>query len=249
MLSVISLIGVVVGATTGEAFASTASRDAYGPPPPPTSSPPGGFTAVVTVVSVGPAGSTIGPMTVDSAEVTVVIPAGAFHQVVEVIVTAPVLAAITPPPGSVIVAGVGVRVTLNGSPYPGTFPAPISATFRAPRITATSDVMAWNGTSFVSDPNATTTAGAATVTLASDPDYAIAAPVSSPVTVVPGATIPVTGKPFLGEGILAGALVLAGAAGIAASRRRRGRVLPAAGLLIRSVTATQEGQCKARARG
>jgi hypothetical protein len=242
----------VAAVTTGEAFASTTSPGAYGPPPVTTPPPPGAFTAVVTAVSVGPAGATIGPVAVDGASITVAIPAGAFHEVIEVIITAPVLAAITPPPGSVIVAGVGVRVTLNGSPYPGTFPEPISVTFRASRITASSRVMAWNGTSFVSDPSATITAGAATVTLDTDPDYAIAAPGSSLVTperAVPGATTPVTGKAFLGEGILAGALVLAGAGGIAASRRH-GRVLPAARLLIRSVTATREdGQCTGRDRG
>jgi hypothetical protein len=254
ILSVISLVAAVAAATTGEAFAFTASRGAYGPPPVTTPPPPGAFTAVVTAVSVGPVGAIIGPVEVDGADITVVIPAGAFHDVIEVIITQPVLAAITPPPGSVIVAGVGVRATLNGSPYPGRFPEPISVTFRAPRITASSVVTAWNGRSFVSDPNATTTAGAATVTLDTDPAYAIAAPVTSPVkpeTAIPGATTPVTGKPFLGEGILAGALVLAGAGGIAASRRRRaGRVLLAARLVIRSVTATQEdGQCAGRERG
>jgi LPXTG-motif cell wall-anchored protein len=41
----------------------------------------------------------------------------------------------------------------------------------------------------------------------------------------------VTGEPFLGEGILAGGLVLAGAGGVFLSRRRRARSLPA-GLLV-----------------
>jgi hypothetical protein len=219
-LSVIALIGAAaVCGTAGIAAAATA----YGPPPPPTSVPPGGFTAVVTSVTIGPAGGTIGPVSVDGVDLTIAVPPGTFPAVVQITVTAADLGLITPPAGSTVVAGAGIEVTLNGAPYPGTFLNAVTATFRASTITPSSDVVVWNGTSFVIDPASTTTAGTATVSFDTDPDFAVESPVSTTVSPVPGATVPVTGEPFLGEGILAGGLVLAGAGGVFLSRRRRAR--------------------------
>jgi hypothetical protein len=240
VLSVISLIGVVAAATSGEAFASTASHAAYGPPPVTTTVPPGGFTAVVTTVTIRPAGGTIGPLDVDGVSVDITIPRGTFSRLVEITVTAPDLTAVTPQAGFTIVAGVGIRVIVNGSPYTGTFLNAITVAFRSSEITASSEVVVWNGKSFLIDPDYTTGEGVARVSFGSaDSDFAVASPVGSAMTQVPGATTPVTGKPLLGEGILAGALVLAGAGGVAASRRRRS-ALPAAPLPIHSVTATQK---------
>lgn len=227
-LSVIALIGAA--SVCGTAGIAAAAATAYGPPPPATSVPPGGFTAVITTVSVGPAGGTIGPVSVNGVELTVTVPRGAFPSVVQITVTAPDLGLITPPAGITVVAGAGIQVTLNGAPYPGTFLKAVTATFRSSKIIPSSDVVVWNGTSFVIDQASTTTAGMATVSFDTDPDFAVESPASTAVTTVPGATIPVTGEPFLGEGILAGGLVLAGAGGILLSRRRRTRALPA-GLL------------------
>jgi DNA-binding beta-propeller fold protein YncE len=228
-LSVIALIGAA--SVCGTAGIAAAAATAYGPPPPATSVPPGGFTAVITTVSVGPAGGTIGPVSVNGVDLTVTVPRGAFPSVVQITVTAPDLSLITPPAGITVVAGAGIQVTLNGAPYPGTFLSAVTATFRSSKIMPSSDVVVWNGTSFVIDQASTTTAGRATVSFDTDPDFAVESPVSTTtVTTVPGATSPVTGEPFLGEGILAGGLVLAGAGGIFLSRRRRTRALPA-GLL------------------
>ena len=224
-LSVIALIGAA--SICGTAGIAAAAATAYGPPPPATSVPPGGFTAVITTVSVGPAGGTIGPVSVNGVDLTITVPRGAFPMVVQITVTAPDLSLITPPAGIIVVAGAGIQVSLNGAPYPGTFLNAVTATFRSSKIMPSSDVVVWNGTSFVIDPASTTTAGRATVSFDSDPDFAVESPASTAVTTVPGATSPVTGEPFLGEGILAGGLVLAGAGGIFLSRRRRTRALPA----------------------
>jgi hypothetical protein len=185
--------------------------------------PPGGFTAVVTTVTVGPGGGTIGPLTVDGATLTITVPAGAFSSPVQVTVTAPDLAAIPPQSGHTVVAGAGITVGLNGAVFPGTFLKPITATFGSPKITAASDVTVWNGSAFVTDPNSSDSAGSASVSFDSDPDFAVQTPVSSEEEPVPSATVPVTGVPVLGEGIAAGSLILGGAGAIAASRRRRAR--------------------------
>lgn len=206
-------------APAGAALAATASGSQYGPPPPVTTPAPGGFTTVVTTVTIGPAGGTIGPVAVD-ADVTVKVPAGAFATPMQVTLTAPVLSEIPAHAGTTVVAGAGITVSQNGTKYQGTFLKPVTVTFTAPNITAASDVVVWNGSSFVTDPDATATAGAVTVSFDSDPDFAVEAPLSPKAAPVPSATVPVTGKPFVGEGILAGVLILGGAGGIAVSRRR-----------------------------
>jgi len=185
----------------------------YGPAPAP-GVVPGGFTTVVTSVTIGPTGGTIGPVTVDGAAVTLAIPAGAFPASVQITVTAPDLAAI-----GGAVAGVGVQVTENGAPFPGTFATPVTLTVHSASITAGSTVVVWNGTAFVTDTSSTVAAGTATVSFDHDPDFAVLAGSRA----ISGATTPVTGEPFLGEGILAGVLVLAGATGLALGNRRRAR--------------------------
>lgn len=214
------LAGAVAWGTAGVAMASTAGRQSV-PPPITTPAPPGGFTAVVTTQTITPAGGTVGPIMVAGAEVTVHVPAGAFSQDVQLTITAPDLSDIPAAPGFTIVAGVGAEITLNGAHYPGTFGAPVTITIASPRITASSQVVVWNGSSFVNDPNSTTMAGSASISFDSDPAFAVESPTSSKTAPVPGATSPVTGEPFLGEGLLAGLLVLGGTGGLVMSRRRR----------------------------
>jgi hypothetical protein len=172
-------------------------------------------------VTIGPAGGTVGPLTVDGCILTVTIPASAFPMSVQITVTAPDLAGIPPQHHRAVVCGAGITVSENGVKFAGTFLKPVTAVFGSPNITAASDVVIWNGTSFVTDPNSTASAGSASVSFDSDPAFAVETPVSTPPTPVPGATVPVTGKPVLGEGIVAGALIIGGAGAIAASRRRR----------------------------
>jgi hypothetical protein len=60
----------------------------------------------------------------------------------------------------------------------------------------------------------------ASITMDSDAAFVVESPTTS-TTTVPSATSPVTGEPFLGEGILAGLLVLGGTGAMFAARRRR----------------------------
>jgi hypothetical protein len=214
------MLGAAVACgTAGVAFASTVGRQSV-PPPVTTPAPPGGFTAVVTTVTIGPAGGVV-PVTIDGVHITVDIPAGAFPSDVQLTVTAPDLGAITPTTGFTVTTGVGIHITLDGAPYPGTFLKPVTVSFTSPRITPSSVVVVWNGSSFVTDPNSTATAGSASVSFDTDPKFAVESPTTAKVTPVPGATSPTTGEPFLGEGILAVVLVLSGAGGVVMSRRRR----------------------------
>ena len=77
----------------------------------------------------------------------------------------------------------------------------------------------------MTDPSSTVTAGMATISMDSDAAFIVRSPIAAKPAPVPSATSPVTGEPFLGEGILAGLLVLGGTGGIVLSRRqaRQGR--------------------------
>jgi hypothetical protein len=211
--------------TAGVASASTAGRQSV---PPPVSSPlpPGGFSAVVTTQTITPAGGTVGPVTVAGASVTVHVPAGAFPSDVQIVITAPDLAAVPPSPGFVVVAGVGVGVSVNGTKYAGQFLKPITIDVSSPKITASSEVGAWTGSAFVTDTSSTVSVGMASITMDTDAAFIVQAPTAAKAP-VPGATAPVTGEPFLGEGILAGLLVLGGTGAVFMSRRRRVKVASA----------------------
>lgn len=196
----------------------------YGPSVP-VSGAPGGFAAVVTSRTITPAGGTI-TATVDGALVTLTIPPGAFPVPVQITITAPALAAIGSAgfAGFLAVSGVGIQVEENGSPYPGTFLKPITLTIRSSAITSSSAMVVWNGTAFVSDPGATVSAGTAMTSFDRDPNFAVLSPSGTTGGPIAGATTPMTGEPFLGEGIAAAMLLLLGTAGlILVIRRRRAR--------------------------
>lgn len=194
----------------------------YGPPPPGVVTPPGGYSAVVTSQTITPAGGIIGPVSVDGGSVTLVIPAGAFPVNVQITLTAPDLAAVGSGgvAGDDAVAGVGIQVQENGVPYPGTFLKPLGLTMRSSSITSSSVVVVWNGSVFVAETGATITPGAATVSFDSDPDFAVLAPRVALLAPIPGATRSMTGEPFVGEGIVAGVLLLLGVGGLARAVRR-----------------------------
>ncbi|HEV3383152.1 MAG TPA: hypothetical protein VG142_19475 [Trebonia sp.] len=222
VLSVAAGVGIGPAAT---AQASVLSARAYAPPPPPPAPPAPGFTGVATSVTVGPAGAAIAPGFIDGAAVTVTVPAGAFANTVQITVTAGAVGTLAPAAftGYRVVTALGVQVELNGAPYPGTFLKPITVTWRDGAITSASLVTTWNGVSLAIDPSSTSSPGVATVTFDADPDFAILSPVSAAPKPVAGATVPVTGEPLAGEGILAGALLVAGLGGLGISRRRKKR--------------------------
>ncbi len=222
----LTIIAVISAACVASSVrAAMAVSSAYGPPSAATgATPPGGYSAVVTSQTITPAGGTIGPVSVGGVSATLIIPAGAFPVSVQITLTAPniTLVGSAGTAGYRAVAGVGVQVQENGSPYPGTFLKPLTVTIRSSSITTSSVVMVWNGKAFVTDTASTITTGVATVSFDTDPDFAALSP-SVVSAAIPGATRAVTGKPFIGEGILAGVLVLLGASGLGVGWRRRVR--------------------------
>lgn len=119
--------------------------------PPPTSHPaPGGYKAVVTSVTVGPAGKQIGPVEIDGVEVTLTIPPGTFSTPVQVTLLAPnALGVGNSVPGYRAVAGVGVLITVNGKPYTGPFGHSLTLDITGATITSRDRLAAWNGKTFV----------------------------------------------------------------------------------------------------
>ena len=222
----LTFIAVISAACVAGSVRAASAASNYGPPPPAAGLvPPGGYSGVITSQTITPAGGTIGRVTVDGATVSLVIPAGAFPVPVQITMTGPDLFAVgsAGTAGYKAVAGVGIQVQENGSTYPGTFLKPLSLTVRSSSITSSSVVMVWNGTAFVTEPDSTFTPGTAVIGFDTDPDFAVMSPLATTATTIPGATSSVTGKPFLGEGILAGLLVALGVTGLAIARRRRVR--------------------------
>jgi hypothetical protein len=225
-LTSLAVIGAAVCWTTAPAYAAGRSAAGYGPSSPVSATGvPGGYTSVITSVPIGPAGGTIGPLTVDGATVTLTVPAGAFSTQVLITVTQADLSGLAARmPGYVIVAGLGVQVTINGQPYSGMFLKPLTVTIRSSQISASSVVQVWNGSAFVTDQASSSAAGVATISFDTDPYFIVQTPATQAVSAVPGATTAQTGEPFLGEGIAAGGLLLLGSGGLAAgvaTRRRR----------------------------
>lgn len=177
---------------------------------------------MLTSVTIGASGGTIGPVALPGgATVMVTVPAGAFSSPVQISVTAPDLGAITPSTGNTVVTGVGVQVGRDGAPYPGTFNKAITATISSSAISAGSVVMVWNGSAFVADTGPTVSAGTATVSFDSDPQFVVETPVVTAPSQVPSATEPVTGLPFVGEGLAACGLLVLGSGGLFLAWRRR----------------------------
>lgn len=191
----------------------------YGPPPPPTPVP-GGFFRVITSQTICPGGGTIGPVQSGVLQVTLRVPAGAFPVCVQITLTEPEVTGIGNAgfAGYRAFGGVGVQVQKNGRSYPGTFLKPLGLTMASSQIHSSTIAVVWNGTRFVQVAGASVRPGVVSLTFDSDPDFAVLNPITS---AIPGATKAVTGKPLLGEGILAGLLLATGAGGLAYVRRRR----------------------------
>lgn len=139
-----------MGAVLALASSSLAlAAPGYGPPPPPPV--PGGYFSVVTSVTIGPVGGTIGPVGVDGVLVTLRVPRGAFPIPVQVTLTAPVVHDI----GNAgfrheqAFSGVGVLVQADGQTYSGQFLRPLDLTLASRRINASDLFVVWNGTRFV----------------------------------------------------------------------------------------------------
>lgn len=217
--------GAMAALGGGVALASGSST----PSSPSAPTPAAGFQTTVLSQVVAPSSSTqTVTATADGANVSVVVPAGAFgNTTVNLVVTEPTLSDLTSTlsalglGGSTLATGVGVEVVdaATGQPLTGTFAQPLTVTITSSGITSGSKVIEFptSGSPFV-DSAAEVVSGKAVVQVSSDPGFAVATPTSASV---PAATSPVTGKDFLPVGIAGGVLVIGGAALIVASERRR----------------------------
>lgn len=191
-------------ATPGVALAAGSG---YAPAPAAPTSGNGTYGAVLTAQSVPASGGTV-TTTSHGVTYTVIVPSGAFSTSVQVVMTSP---AVTPPPGSALVAEVGISVVQNGSPVVGAFAKPLTLTAAAPDITAASTVVTVSTSGAETPVNGVAaTNGAVSLPVPADPTYAVlngAAPIA-------GATTATTGKPFLLDGLLAAAFLGLGTLGI-----------------------------------
>lgn len=190
----------------------------YGSPPP--APVPGGSFRIVVSKQICPAGGIVGPAQVNNLEVSLTVPRGAFPECLQVTLAELNVAALGNAGFACFraVGGVGVVVDRNGRPFPGPFSQPVSVHFTGAPISHSSLVAKWNGSRFVALP-ASITAGSATVKVSTSPvDLAVLARVCKGA--IPGAAKAGTGKPLLGEALLAGLLVFSGAGLITWARRR-----------------------------
>jgi hypothetical protein len=133
-----------------------AALASYGPPGPnPLTT--GSYYCVVTSQSVGTGGTTLGPLKLGDAKVTVTIGSGTFPVGVQITVTEPhsKSGGCTTDPGKDQFGGpmqpaasVGVLVQHNGSPYQGTENKPLVIKVVSKSITAHSQVETWQGAHF-----------------------------------------------------------------------------------------------------
>jgi hypothetical protein len=207
------LLGVFVIGVIATPSAAFAQSSGYAPTPPAPSTPTGVSGVVVSTCTVQPSG---GPCsaTVNGCPIAVTFPPGDFTIPTQLLFSSGVTP--TGVSGSLVCA-FGLSVVQNGAKITGTFspPASINITSGAIRVGDTLEVISAGGAATVAAT--ATTAGSITATFASDPNFAVIAPVAA----VPSATTPVTGKPFALEELVAAALVSVGVFGLVLLRLKR----------------------------
>ncbi len=212
-----SVVGValVTFGLAGAAFAG-----GYGPPTPPNPAP-GGFSQVVASQPISSTGGVI-TGTDGASQVSASVPAGDFPSGAQIVLSAPTNLSTT-----VNGAEVGFSVSFlasSGQSLSGqSLASPVTVTIANPDITANSVLYIYSGGTFVPfNGKYSVSAGKIVIWLTQDPTLVVAH--ASPSTgVVP--TSVSTGKPLLGESVIAGGLGLAGVVSLGgaviASRRRR----------------------------
>jgi hypothetical protein len=141
------LAGAII-AVTGSGLALAAPGYGPIPPPPPV---PGGYFRVVTSVTIGPAGGTVGPVRIDGVRYRLRVPRGTFPIQVQITLTAPEVGQI----GNAgflnerAFSGIGVLIQVNGQTFSGRFGRSLSLRMSSLGINARILVVVWNGRRFV----------------------------------------------------------------------------------------------------
>lgn len=203
--TVIGIMGTTVLLSPQLAFAAGTGYAAPTNTSSGSTSLPADFSSVVISTIVQPSGGTL-KATVNGQVETLTIPNGTFNQPVQVTITAPQLSQIGSAgfTGYSAISGAGVFFSVNGNPILGTFAKSVSLTIQSSALSSNDKVVEQQGNQFSNYTNVTTSNGSTTINFNTDPAFAVLAPT------VTGATSPSTGKPFIIEGILAGALILGG---------------------------------------
>jgi hypothetical protein len=212
--SLLAAIGVMVAgsamflALAGPASAAgTGYAPAPAPTPTPTPSTTCGSGAIVTSADVGAAGGSI-TGTVGGSTVTVTVPAGALPSTGTQVALTDTAGTAAAPSGDTIVLSFAVNFCVNGSKFTGTFATPVTVTVSDPAIKPGQSLFVLTPSGLV-PVSATIGNGSFTITITGDPTFVLVTS-STTATAIPGATSVVTGKPFVLEGAVAGALVLFG---------------------------------------
>jgi len=173
------------GCGYGYGYDSTTYAYGYGTCPPTstgypvpnqaTGNAPGGYTQVVLNESV-PSGGGVVTGTYDGSQFSANIPASDAGQGVTIAITAPTNLS----NADNAILGFGVALATNGVGESGTFAAPITITITNPLIKAGDQLVEWNGSAWVAYTDATVTNGSLTVTVTSDPQFALVSPTQVP---------------------------------------------------------------------
>ena len=227
-----AVAALTAGASLALAGGALAAPGGYGPSVPtgPVGTP-GGYTSVVTTETVAAAGGALSG-SVAGGRLDISVPAGAFSRPVQVEVTSPNLSAITPQSlsqlgfgGYSAAAGYGVKVLDDsGQALAGSFGKSLRVTVHGAGLGLPGQkVLMLDGADGATVVPTTLGADSVTVQLSRDPNLVVITPRSAPapVATVAGATSATTGKPFLGESVLGGLLIAAGAGAVVVSLRRR----------------------------
>ncbi len=201
----------------GSGLAVAAGTGGYGSLPIPSNPP--GFGTVLQTQPVTP-GQQLGPITgtIDGVNYSITVPANTFSSStdsLELVVTTCSLSSV----GSAGFAGYSAYACIGVAVYDLTTNQKVNGPFNPPfTLTLSGNILAPSANLLVTYDATNNTwvqlpsqATSVTVSIAQDPDFALLAQTSTPSSTIAGATSPQTGKPFVGEAIGAGVLLIAGA--------------------------------------
>jgi hypothetical protein len=187
---------------------------------------PPGFTTVLTSQTVQPSGGTV-----SAGGVSVDIPAGTFSVPTEAVLSQGSTSSITGlPAGATGVLAIGISFLQNGTKVTGTFPSPVKVTISNSSVSSADSLYVYDASSggyipASQDPDIADISvanGTVSFEITADPYLAVLHTASTASSTVPGATTTTTGVPVLGETLLGGLLIAAGAL-LALRLRRRTR--------------------------